>query len=97
MYVATLVAKTKGDSLWLIDSNATKHMAFYPKYFLIYTKCLEKLFVYLSDNLAHEIMGKGNVSIFFLNGQIWEVPNVLHVPIRRKISIKQFVEIWWKV
>ncbi len=32
-YVATLVAKTKGDNLWLIDSNATKHMAFDPQTF----------------------------------------------------------------
>ncbi len=84
MYVAAVVTKTKGNSLWLIDSNATKHMAFDPKYFVIYTKCLEKLFVYLSDNLAHEIMGKGNVLIVFLNGQIWEVPDVLHVLVLKK-------------
>jgi len=88
LYVTTLVAKTKGVNLWLIDSNATKHMAFYPKYFVIYTKCLKKQFVYLDDNLAHEIMGKGNVSIGFLNGQIWEVPDVLHVFILKKNLVK---------
>lgn len=33
LYVATLVAKTKGDNLWLIDSNVTKHMAFDPQTF----------------------------------------------------------------
>jgi hypothetical protein len=43
-----------------------------------------KKIVYLGDNLAHEIMGKGNVSIIFLNGQIWEVPDVLYVPILEK-------------
>jgi hypothetical protein len=97
LYVVSLVAKTKGDHLWLIDSNATKHMAFDPKHFVIYKKCLEKQFVYLGDHLAHEIMGKGNVSIVFLNGQLWEVPDVLYVPILKKNSIKQFVEFGGKL
>jgi hypothetical protein len=59
---------------------------FYLKHFVIYTKCLEKPFVYLGDNLAHEIMGKGNVSIVFLNGQIWEIPDVLYIPVLKKIQ-----------
>ncbi|CAK9251673.1 unnamed protein product, partial [Sphagnum jensenii] len=87
LYVATLVAKTKGDNLWLIDSNAIKHMAFDPKHFVIYTKCFFFKIVYLGDNLAHEIMGKGNVSIVFLNGQIWGVHDVLHIHVLKTNSI----------
>lgn len=44
LYVATLVAKTKGDNLWLIDSNATKHMAFDPQTFCH----LYKMFFFLN-------------------------------------------------
>jgi hypothetical protein len=51
LYVATLVSKV-GDNSWLIDRSATKHMTFDPKYFVTYTKCLEKQFVYLGDNYA---------------------------------------------
>jgi hypothetical protein len=50
--------------------------------------------VYLGENFAHEIMGKGNVSIVILNGKVREVPNVLHVLIMRKnlLSVKQFAK-----
>ncbi len=41
LYVAIFVSKV-GDNSWLIDRSAIKHMAFDPKYFGTYTKCLEK-------------------------------------------------------
>ncbi len=57
LYVATIVSKV-GDNSWLINGSAIKYMAFDSKYFVTYTKCLEKQFVYLGDNYAHEIVGK---------------------------------------
>jgi hypothetical protein len=36
--------------------------------------------VYLRYDATHSIYGCGNVSIILEDGQIWEIPNVLHVP-----------------
>jgi hypothetical protein len=36
--------------------------------------------VYLGDDANHSIYGCGNASIILEDGQIWEIPNDLHVP-----------------
>ncbi len=35
--------------------------------------------MYLSNNIKHQIFGQGEVSIKSENGQIRDIPNVLHV------------------
>ena len=49
------------------------------KYFQDYTKG-NSGFVYLGDNEACEIVGKGTVSIKLANGNIWMLKEVRHVP-----------------
>jgi hypothetical protein len=69
LFVVAFISKIR-DNSWLMDMGATEHMAFDHKCFVTYTKCGEKQFVYLGHNFAHEIVGKGNVLIILLNGEI---------------------------
>ncbi len=74
---------------WVLDSgasfHATSHMDLFENYI---SRNFSK--VYLGDDQACDIIGKGDVKIQ-LNGSIWKLDNVRHVPDLRKnlISIGQ--------
>jgi len=47
--------------------------------FKTYEKLSNNQVVYLCNNITHQIFGQGEVSIKLENGQIRDIPNVLHV------------------
>jgi hypothetical protein len=53
---------------------------------------------YLKYDTTHSIYGCGNVSIILEDGQIWEIPNVLHVfSLKKKLFFaKQLNHTWEK-
>lgn len=67
------------DSLWLIDSRATDHMASTPQLFSTYSPFRTPLLVSLADGSKVPAIGKGNVvinPILFLQGVLL-VPSFL--------------------
>ena len=68
----------------MVDSGASFHATPHRKYFQDYTKG-NFGFVYLGDDEACEIVGKGTVSIKLANGNIWMLKDNRHVPSLRKI------------
>ena len=64
---------------WVVDSGASFHATSHRKYFLDYTKG-NFGFVYLGDDEACEIVGKGTISIKLTNENEWILKDVRHVP-----------------
>ncbi|KAK0578941.1 hypothetical protein LWI29_018731 [Acer saccharum] len=84
--IYSLESKTES---WVLDSGASFHATSHRDLFENYiSKNLGK--VYLGDNQACDITGKGDVKIH-LNGSVWKLDNVRHVSDLRKnlVSIGQ--------
>ena len=67
----------------MVDLGALLHATPHKKYFQNYTKGSFG-FVYLGDDGACEIVGKGTVSIKLANGNTWMLNDVKHVSSLRK-------------
>ena len=63
---------------WVLDSRASFHATFQKEFFRNYVPGdLGK--VYLGNEQSCKIVGKGEVKIK-LNGSVWELRNVRHIP-----------------
>jgi hypothetical protein len=77
--VATLSIEEGNDYVWCVDTRATFHMSHNIELFKTYEKLSNNQIVYLGNNTTHQIFGQGKFFIKLENGQIWDIPNVLHV------------------
>ncbi|XP_068658201.1 aluminum-activated malate transporter 8-like [Aristolochia californica] len=80
--VALICSLESKDESWVLDSGASFHATSQKELFEKYvSKNLGK--VYLGDDQPCDIVGKGVVKIQ-LNGSVWELKNVRHIPNMRK-------------
>ncbi len=91
--MATLTAEEGNDHVRYVDTRATSHMSHNIESFKTYKKLSNNQIVYLSNNITHQIFGQGKVFIKLENGQIWDIPNVLHVPSFKKNLIWMVVKL----
>jgi hypothetical protein len=75
-----MVVEDGSDNTRYVDNRATQHMSHDKKFFVTYKKWEKGQLMFLGDNITHQIVGRGGVSIRLNNGQIKEMDNVLHAP-----------------
>ncbi|KAK8931243.1 hypothetical protein KSP39_PZI016330 [Platanthera zijinensis] len=89
----TLILSLDNTECWVVDSGASFHACPTRSSFKNFTAGdLGK--VYLGNNQACDIIGKGDVDIRFPNGSIWSLTDVRHVPCLRRnlISVSQLAK-----
>jgi hypothetical protein len=77
--VATLSIEKGSHHIWYVDTGANSHMFHDIELFKTYEKLFNNQVVHLGDNTTHRIFSQGEISIKLENGQIQNIPNVLHV------------------
>lgn len=77
--MATSSIEEGSDHIWYVDTGANSHMSHDVELFKTYEKLFNNQVVCLGHNTTHQIFGQGKVSIKLENGQIQNIPNVLHV------------------
>ncbi len=86
--MTALSGEEGSDHIWYVDTGATSHVSHGIESFKTYEKLFNNQVVYLGNNTTHQIFGQGKVSIKLENGQIRNIPNVLHVLGLKKNSAK---------
>jgi len=79
LYVIALSLEKGNDHIWYVDREATSHMSHDIGLLKTYEKSSNNQVMYLGNNIRHQIFGQGDVFIKLKNGQIKDIPNVLHV------------------
>ncbi|GLJ29753.1 hypothetical protein SUGI_0587340 [Cryptomeria japonica] len=92
-FIAAL-ATHAGNDAWLIDLGASFHMTSNRDWFLEY-EGFNGGKVYLGDDSALEIFGRGKVRIRFSDGRIKRINGVLHIPRlkRNLLSVSKLIDV----
>ena len=73
------MAAHPSDDVWLVDSSASFHMTSHRNWFSKYEE-FDGGKVYLGDDSHLKIVGQGQVTIIFPDGQVKGINRVMHIP-----------------